>query len=912
MMKRWLLISACLFLTLLAPLRAEEPPLTLGVLSYRPKPLAEAQWRPLTEHLNKSLKGTRFILKVYDYDELQEAVRQQAVDIVITQPAEYVRMVHQNGLSSPLATIISLEQGKPVRAFGGVILARSNRTDLNTLKDLDGKTIATSSRLSFGAYQIQSYELMKKGVRPATLIETGLPQDLSVAALLAGTVDAAFVRTGLMEVLLREGKLDARQVKVINQQNYPGFPFALSTRLYPEWPVVAMSHVPDDLTARIVGALLLLPHGSETTQRMGIYGFTVPADYEPVRAVMRELRAPPFDTPVTVTFQDVWKEYQLAILALLVSLAGMLVMAARESILRQRLISFGNAMGEGMYVLDRHGRATYVNRATCELLGYPREALLGKEILNFIVAPQSTSNSLIGLAPGRSSSDLSQSYVGETFFINAQGHAFPVKVSNRPVLRRGKFLHSVTLFEDISERNAQSERVYKLAFYDPLTELPNRRLLLDKLHQALGKGRASQPGALLLSDLDRFKQINDTLGHKRGDALLQAVARRIMQLAGTDGTVAHPGGDEFAILMTRLDADPNVARVQAQTMAGKILDALQAPFELEGQQHKISTSIGIVMFEGSEENPEELFKQADIAMYQAKESGRNTIRFFDKAIELQLGQRARLEADLHQAIQNQEFEVFYQPQVNAAGQVLGVEALVRWRHPRRGLVYPGDFIALAEETGLILPLGQWVLEQACRQIKAWSISPVTSKLIVSVNLSAHQIFQADFVARIREALNACGANPKNLQLELTESVLAKNIDDVIDKMLKLVELGVTFSLDDFGTGFSSLNYLKRLPLHQLKIDASFVRDLMSDPNDVAITKTIIALGHSLELEVIAEGVENQDQRDVLLRQGCPLLQGYLFGRPQPAAELTELLHQTFSAPQADLVLNEALGQPRPS
>lgn len=893
MMKHWRVLLAWLPLLWVTALQAQEPPLTVGVLSFRPKPLAELQWRPLTDYLNKAVESVRFSLRVYDYDELQEAVRQQAVDVVITQPAEYVRMVHQNGLSSPLATLINLEQGKPVRAFGGVMLALSSRSDLNTLKDLNGKSIATASQLSFGAYQIQAYELSKARVKPASFLETGLPQDRAVEALLAGEVDAAFVRTGLMEALVREGKLDASQVRVLNQQKYPGYPFALSTQLYPEWPVVAMSHVPDDLTVRIAGALLSLPHGGETSQRMGIHGFSVPADYEPVRAVMRELRAPPFDTPVTVTLLDIWKEYQVLILTLLASLAAMLIMAARESVLRQRLSSFGNAMGEGMYVLDRHGRATYVNRATCELLGYPREALLGKEILKFIVAPRSTSRGLIGPDAGADPSDRSKPYEGENVFIDAKGRSFPVEVSNRPVLRRGKFLRSVTLFDDISERKAQSERVYKLAFYDSLTELPNRRLLLDKLHQALSTGRITpQPGALLLSDLDRFKQLNDTLGHKRGDALLQAVARRIMQLAGAAGTVAHPGGDEFAVLMTRLDANPSVAREQAQTMAEKLRAAMLEPFELEGQLYKISTSIGIVMFEGNEEGAEELFKRADIAMYQAKESGRNTIRFFDKAIEMQLGQRVTLEADLHQAILNQEFELYYQPQVNAAGRVLGVEALVRWRHPQRGLVLPGEFIALAEETGLILPLGQWVLEQACRQIHRWSTSPLTSELIVSVNLSAHQIFQPDFVARVSNALKACGTNPKNLQLELTESVLAKNIDDVIDKMRTLVGLGVTFSLDDFGTGYSSLNYLKRLPLHQLKIDASFVRDLMSDPNDVAITKTIIALGHSLDLEVIAEGVENEDQRDVLLRQGCPLLQGYLFGRPQPAEQLTELLLQT--------------------
>lgn len=890
-MRAWLTALLCSLLTLALPGWADDLPLTVGVLAFRPKPATEAQWRPLTSYLNNTVKGVRFVLRVYDYDELQEAVRQQAVDVVITQPAEYVRMVHQNGLSSPLATIISLEQGKPVRAFGGVILVRSNRDDIRTLNDLDGKRIATTSKLSFGAYLVPIYELTRKRVKPAAIIETNIPQDSTVTALLAGQVDAAFVRTGLMESMIREGTLKSSQVKVLNQQAYAGYPFMLSTQLYPEWPVLAMSHVPDDVTVRIAGALLSLPQGGSMAHSMGIHGFAVPADYESVRALMRELRAPPFDTPLRVTLHDIWKEYQVPILALLATLAAMLGMAARESVLRQRIASFGEAMGEGMYVLDRNGQATYVNRATCKLLGYPREALLGREILKFIVAPEKTTQHRIGPAPLIDPSDRTAPYEGENLFINAQGHTFPVEVSNRPVLRKGKFVRSVTIFNDISERKLQSERVYKLAFFDALTELPNRRFLLDQLQQTLDNSRVSHhPGALLLSDLDRFKQLNDTLGHKRGDALLQAVASRISHVVGAAGIVAHPGGDEFAILLNPLDASPGAARAQAQAMADKLLSALQEPLELEGQRYKISTSIGIVMFEGSEENAEELFKRADIAMYQAKESGRNAIRFFDKDIELQLSQRVSLEAELHQAIQNQEFEVFYQPQVDATGRVTGAEALVRWQHPQRGLVYPGEFIALAEETGLILPLGQWVLEQACRQLTEWNNNARTANLLVAVNLCAHQIFQPDFVDRVLVTLKACGTNPKNLQLELTESVLASNLDDVIGKMNTLARLGITFSLDDFGTGYSSLNYLKRLPLHQLKIDSSFVRDLLTDPNDAAITKTIIALGRSLDLEVIAEGVETVAQRDLLAGQGCPFFQGYLYGRPQPAAELTQRLH----------------------
>jgi len=898
-LKRSVIAIAIAWLVLSLPALASGPPLVIGVLSFRPTAVAEAQWHPLAEHLNKTVKGSRFTLKVFGYDDLKEAVRQQKVDIVITQPAEYVRMVHQNGLSSPLATIINLEKGQPVRAFGGVILVLSHRSDLRSLKDLGGKRIAAASRLSFGTYLMQAYELSKAGIKPASILETGLPQDLTVNALLEGKVDAAFVRTGVLEALVREGTLSADQVRVLTPQKYPGYPLALSTRLYPEWPVVAMSHVPDEVTVRIAGALLSLPHGGSRARSMGIYGFTVPADYEPVRALMRELRAPPFDIAPAMTFHDIWQHYSLPILTLALALVAMLLMAARELILRQRLTSFGNAMGEGMYVLNRRGRATYVNRTTCQLLGYSREDLLGKELLQFIVSPVSTPQNFRGLNPMIDPDRWNQSFEGENMFVSASGRHFPVEVSSQAVLRKGKFLRTVTVFSDITERKTQSERVYKLAYYDQVTGLPNRRFLLDRLQQHLtGRQSAPQWGALLFCDLDRFKQLNDTLGHKFGDALLQAVALRMSHLIAEEGTVAHTGGDEFALLLGHLDANPETAIDQAHATAEKIRLAMREPFEINGQHYKISVSIGVVMFEGHEQEPEELLKRADIAMYQAKESGRNAIRFFDKIIEMQLNRQVVLEADLHQALEKKEFVLYYQPQVDATGRVLGVEALVRWQHPQRGLVFPGEFIGLAEETGLILPLGQWVLEQACEQINAWRNSPATAHLIVAVNLCAHQIFQSDFVESVKNTLKIHGTDPKKLQLELTESVLARNIDDVIDKMSQLVALGMTFSLDDFGTGYSSLNYLKRLPLHQLKIDASFVRDLVTDPNDASITQTIITLGNSLGLEVIAEGVEHQIQKDLLALQGCQFFQGYYFGRPQPAEKLTALLAARQTTPQA--------------
>lgn len=865
---------------------SQEAVVNVGVLSFRPKAMADARWRPLADYLNRSVPEVRFVLRVYSYPEQQQAIRQQSVDLLITQPAEYVRLVHENGLSSPLATLIELDQGRPVRAMGGVILTRSDRPDLMELRDLQNKRIAVPNRMSFGAFQLQAAELARAGVRSLEYLETGAPQDLTVQAVVDRHADAAYVRTGLIENMAREGQLDLRQVKVLNAQGYPGYPFALSTRLYPQWPVVAMPHLGEGISVRVAGALLSLPHGSDLARRMGLYGFVTPADYEPVRTLMREMRLPPFDRPQPVNWSDIWHQYRLLIASATLTLLLMLLMALRETWLRQRMASFSNAMGEGMFVLDRHGIVTYVNRAACRLLGYQREALLGRRLLPMIVSPQPP-----GANPLLDPQRWQQPYEGENLFVNASGKSFPVEVSSRPMRRNERFVHSVTVFSDISERKAHSEHIYQLAYHDALTGLPNRRLLFERLQEELGRHNGSSRGALLFSDLDHFKQLNDTLGHKVGDALLQAVAGRMLRIVGEQGLVAHTGGDEFAVLLERLDADPERAGQQARELAEKLRHSMREPFGIGSQYHQMSVSIGVALFDGPDTGADELLKRADMAMYQAKAVGRNAIRFFDHEIAVQLSQRVALEADLYQALAQHQFRVFYQPQFDSAGRMVGAEALVRWLHPERGLVMPGQFIALAEETGLILPLGQWVLEQVCHQIKRWRGQPVLGELVISVNLCAHQILQANFVESVTSVLMATGADASRLQLELTESVLAHSIDDASDKMRRLVALGVQFALDDFGTGYSSLSYLKRLPIQQLKIDASFVRDLQTDPNDVAITQTIIALGQSLGLEVIAEGVENGAQRDILQQQGCRLFQGYFYARPQALEDLVALVHK---------------------
>jgi len=442
----------------------------------------------------------------------------------------------------------------------------------------------------------------------------------------------------------------------------------------------------------------------------------------------------------------------------------------------------------------------------------------------------------------------------------------------------------VTVVRDITERKRAEEKINHMAYFDQLTELPNRTLLMDRLKQAMASSqRSGSHGALLFLDLDHFKTLNDTLGHDMGDLLLKQVAQRLTECVREEDTVARFGGDEFVVMLVNLSESQSEAASLVELIGGKINAALNHSYELKDVSYRITPSIGASVFLGQQSDIDTLLKQADLAMYKAKDAGRNTLRFFDPDMTRDVLKRVSLENDLCEAVLKKQFVLYYQVQM-AGNLVTGAEALLRWQHPARGLVPPGEFISVIEETGLILPVGQWVLETACQQLADWAGQADMSHLTVAVNISAYQINHEDFVDQVLMALERSGAKPERLKLELTESLLVNNVEEIIGKMTALKAKGVGFSLDDFGTGYSSLSYLKRLPLDQLKIDQSFVRDILTDPNDAAIAKMIVVLADSLGLKVIAEGVETEAQREALAQQGCHAYQGYLFSRPVPIAD----------------------------
>lgn len=528
---------------------------------------------------------------------------------------------------------------------------------------------------------------------------------------------------------------------------------------------------------------------------------------------------------------------------------------------------------------QRDGAIIDVNQAYLDMLGFDLSEVIGHSCseLNLWAEPGARERMDDVLLQNGSFRD------ARTRYRRKNGDLIWVLISSSRIEIEGEPC-VLTIIRDVSDAKAAEDKIWNLAFYDPLTRLPNRRLLMDRLRQTLSPSkRAIRMRSLLFIDLDNFKTLNDTLGHQNGDQLLREMARRLVACVRESDTVARLGGDEFVVLLDGLDYHPENAAQQVETVANKILAAIEQPFWLDSREYFSTSSIGITLFSGNDFSVDELLQQADIAMYQAKSAGRNTLRFFEPALQTAVQERAALGDQMRVALKSRQFILHLQPQIGPGG-MMGAEALVRWQHPRRGLLYPDDFISLAEETGLILQLGEQVLEAACRQIAAWQHRTPAVQLCLSVNISARQFYQPGFVKNVLVVLKRTGANPEQLNLEITESILLDNIEEAIEKMHGLKQHGVRFSLDDFGTGYSSLSYLKRLPFDQLKIDRSFVRDLRDDLGSQAIAQTVISLGSALHLDVLAEGVETEDQRKQLEEFGCHSFQGYLFGRPVPLEE----------------------------
>ncbi|MFA5242542.1 MAG: EAL domain-containing protein [Sulfuricella sp.] len=1010
--------------------------LTVGILSLRPLAESQARWEPLSDYLSEALPGHRVQVQAFDYPDLEEALHHHKLDFILTHPTHYRLVRERNALSGALATLTETADGKPVEAIGGVIFSRAERNDLNTLHDLKKRTIATCSRNCMEGFQLPVEMFIDAGLPPpdeTQLLFLGLPHDKVVEAVLSGKTDAGFARAGVLEAMAGEGRLDMRQLRIINRQDLPGFPYAVSTRLYPQWPLAALPQVDEASARRIAAALLRIEEDTPLARALDIHGFTVPASYASVEDLARKLRLPPYDTPPEITLADIWKRYRAQVILLILAVTIILSLAAGLWLSRRKLaaakkisqeqanalkysntqlrtlietipdliwlkdpggvflacnprferlfnapesqivgktdydfvpreladffqqkdqeaiaagkpsineewVTFADDGQRGLLetiktpMRDSEGRLIGVlgiarditeRRANEEKLRFlarvvdsAAEAFMVTDTLGNIVAinPAFTAITgyseaeVVGKTPamfksGRQdpafyqqmwSSILATGYwEGEIWDRRKDGMIYPKwltittvrDTSNQPT-------HYVAAFTDITERKAAEERIHHLAFYDPLTRLPNRRLLMDRAEHALASStRTGEYGALIFLDLDHFKTLNDTQGHAVGDQLLIEVGKRLSASMREVDTVSRLGGDEFVLLLEDLGQEEEPAAALAESLAEKIRSHLAQPFHLEGlsKGYQTSSSIGLTLFRDQESSLDALFKQADLALYQAKDAGRNTLRFFNPAMQANLEARTAMESALRKGLELREFQLYYQPLVDPAGTCLGAEALLRWLPPGREPVSPAQFIPLAEETGFILPLGNWVLNTACAQLKIWEEHAATQHLTLSVNISARQFLQPDFVSEVEQALAQSGANPARLKLELTESVVLHNVAETIERMSSIKALGIRLSLDDFGTGYSSLSYLKRLPVEEVKIDRSFVTDIMHDPDDAAIVRAILALSQSLSLSVVAEGVETDQQLAFLTQYGCKIFQGYLFSRPIPEDEFKRYL-----------------------
>jgi diguanylate cyclase (GGDEF)-like protein/PAS domain S-box-containing protein len=571
---------------------------------------------------------------------------------------------------------------------------------------------------------------------------------------------------------------------------------------------------------------------------------------------------------------------------------------------RTQLAGLVNAIPDVVSLKDAQGRYVSGNPVFARFLGRSEREFVGLTDAQLLPAGEAQR---VQALDQRAMAAWQPLVVEETLTFAEDGYSGRFETVKTPIRdQHGRVTGVLSVCRDITDRQRAAQEIERLAFYDPLTGLPNRRLLLDRLEHAMAAcERHGRLGALLFIDLDNFKDLNDTLGHDMGDRLLAQVAQRLVECVRESDTVARFGGDEFVVMLENLEPALSRAAGQAERVSEKLLARLNQPFDLGSQQYFSTLSIGITLFGEQRSSVDELLKRADLAMYQAKAAGRNTQRFFDPDMQAAVNARSQLEADLRQGLARSELSVHFQPVMDERARLCGAEALVRWRHPERGMVSPAEFIPLAEQTGLIVPLGRMVLRLACEQLVRWSHPASTRGLSISVNVSARQFRQPDFVADVLGTLAETGAQAGLLKLELTESLLLGDVEDTAQRMGLLQQQGVGFALDDFGTGYSSLSYLKRLPLAQIKIDQGFVRDVLADPNDAAIVRTILALAKSMDLQVVAEGVESTSQLAFLKLHGCDGFQGYLFGRPC-TAEQFEAEHLPELGPHSQALATPAL------
>ncbi len=949
-MKQFKNIFACVFIFIQLGYAsycfAENKEIHIGVLAFRPIEITMQQWQPTADYLNSKLPDYHFTITPLNYPDLDLAVNRRQFDFVLTNPEHYITIREDHGINA-IATLMPSVKGHPLSKFGGVIFIRSDRADIKELNDLKGKIISVPTNQSLGGYSMQIWTLLKKGINKNQFKQfrfTGMPHDKVVLEVIEGKADVGFVRTGVIEGMVRDGKIRMDQIKVLDQQPPEKFPLLLSTDLYPEWPLAAELDVPQTLTKQVAIALLNIQPDDRAAQIGQYYGFSSTGDYSSIESLMKRISENP-ERAHEFELRDIVRKYSiqlqiasfiaiLAILAIAIHLFRINKTVIRivkdreqlaekleevnseleaanqnlERIVEERTSQLKDSEQQAHHAmmelqlqklaLDEHaivsitdvtGTMTYVNDKFCQISQYSREELLGQDhiILNSGYHPKGFFRAMYR--------DISHGKVWHNEVCNRakDGSLYWVEMTVVPFKdNKGKIYQYISIRTDITPRKKTEIEIQNLAVNDPLTGLSNRRMFMDRLKHLLSCNiRNDKHGAIFFIDLDNFKTINDTKGHSSGDHLLMEVGRRLKSCLRDQDTVARFGGDEFVILVESLSSNHLDAIANADRLSQKLLQELVRPYLINDQELFCSSSLGVAMFCDNSISIEDLIKHADAAMYQAKKAGRNTIRFYDPKSQALLESRSQMESELRNALKNEEFQLFYQLQINDQSIPIGAEVLLRWENKALGKVSPSEFIPLAEETGLIVSIGEWVLRTACSRLKLWESNPLTCNLELAVNVSVRQFMEVEFVEKTKTIIEQHNINPARLKIEITESMISEDIESIIVIIKKLKSLGIKFSMDDFGTGYSSLSNIKRIPLDQIKIDQSFVRDLSTSSQDRSIVRTIIAMAQSLNFEIIAEGVETNEQRNLLIEKGCHNFQGYLFGKPVPVEEFEATLKQ---------------------